>query len=49
MGKTIIMGEMLLQKYEVIALLGRGTQGEVFLVRDSNLDRLAAVKVCYVR
>ena len=49
MGKTIIMGEMLLQKYEVIALLGRGTQGEVLLVRDSNLDRLAAVKVCYVR
>lgn len=34
------------QKYEVLAPLGQGAQGQVFLARDRNLDRLAAVKIC---
>ena len=49
MREEKIMKGMMLQKYEVIAPLGKGTQGEVFLARDIYLDRLAAVKVCYVR
>lgn len=44
-----MMEGMLFQKYEIIAPLGRGTQGEVFLARDKSLERLAAVKVCDVR
>lgn len=49
MEEEKIMEGMFLQKYEIIAPLGRGTQGEVFLARDRNLERLAAVKVCYVQ
>lgn len=37
---------MLFQKYEMIAPLGQGTQGQVFLARDRHLDRLAAIKIC---
>ncbi|MCM1126720.1 MAG: serine/threonine protein kinase [Lachnospiraceae bacterium] len=37
---------MLFQKYEMIAPLGGGTQGQVFLARDRHLDRLAAIKIC---
>lgn len=40
------MEDMFHQKYEVIGPIGRGNQGEVFLVRDMHLDRLAAVKIC---
>lgn len=38
------MGRVLIQKYELIRLLGRGGAGNVFLALDVHLDRLVAVK-----
>ncbi len=37
-----------LNEYEVIAKLGAGGMGEVFLARDMRLDRTVALKVLYV-
>ena len=38
------MGRILIQKYELIRLLGEGGSGKVFLAMDVHLDRLVAVK-----
>lgn len=38
------MGKILIQKYELIRLLGKGGSGNVFLALDRHLGRLVAVK-----
>jgi len=35
---------ILIQKYEIVKQLGKGTEGRVWLARDRHLDRLVAVK-----
>ena len=40
-------GRVLARKYEVIKLLGRGWEGEVFLVRELNTSIERAVKLFY--
>lgn len=39
------LGDRFRQKYEVLSMIGRGAFGEVWLVRNRELDRLEAIKV----
>jgi eukaryotic-like serine/threonine-protein kinase len=41
-------GEVVLNKYEVIELLGSGRFGQVFKVLNRNLQQLSALKVVIV-
>src|SRR5580765_6781046 len=45
--KTVIIGNAGAQigRFEIIALVGRGTFGKVYKARDSKLNRIVALKV----